>query len=126
MNISDFVHNVHSKQFKLGEVIFSQGEPCDGKMYFIFSGEISVIKIRNNEKHEIRRISTGEFFGEMALISAEPRAATIQVASHEAKLGIIDEEIFYKLAKNSPEFLFVLLKATIKRLIELDNELNAC
>jgi CRP-like cAMP-binding protein len=61
----------------------------------------------------------------MALISSEPRAATLKVTSKDTKLGIIDEPIFYKLAKNSPEFLYALLKATIGRLVELDNALDA-
>lgn len=124
MNIFDYVHNVHAQQFKSGDTIFSQGDKCDGKMYFIFTGELSVSKKHQDAEKEIRRLYPGEFFGEMALISSEPRAATLKVTSKEAKLGIIDEPIFYKLAKNSPEFLFSLLKATISRLVELDNALD--
>jgi CRP-like cAMP-binding protein len=124
MNIYDFVHNVHTQQFKSGDLIFSQGDQCNGQMYFIFSGEISVLKVRDRAEHEVRRMHAGEFFGEMALIGSEPRAATVRVTSHEAKLGLIDEPIFYKLAKNSPEFLFALLKAAIMRMVELDNALD--
>ena len=124
MNINEFIQNVHSQMFRSGDVIFSQGDVCDGKMYFIFSGEIAVIKVRDNVEQEIRRSYPGEFFGEMGIISSEPRAATIKVMSLDAKLGIVDEKIFYKLAKNSPEFLFALLKSTITRLVELDNALD--
>lgn len=124
MNIFDFVHNVHTQQCKMGDLIFSHGDKCNGKMYFIFSGEVAVIKKHEKTEHEVRRMHAGEFFGEMALISSEQRAATVRVTSHEAKLGIIDEEIFYKLAKNSPEFLFALLKAAITRMVELDNALD--
>lgn len=94
-------------------------------MYFIFSGEIAIIKVRDKTEYEVRRMHSGEFFGEMALISSEPRAATVRVTSREAKLGIIDEAIFYKLAKNSPEFLFALLKAAITRMADLDSALDA-
>ncbi len=124
MNIYDFVHNVQTQQFKTGDVIFSQGDQCNGKMYFIFSGEVAVIKLLNKAEREVRRMHSGEFFGEMALIGSEPRAALVRVTSHEAKLGIIDEPIFYKLAKNSPEFLFALLKAAITRMADLDNALD--
>ena len=124
MNILEFVHNVHSQKFKTGDVIFTQGDSCDGKMYFIFSGELAVIKTVNQEEKVIRKIYPGEFFGEMALISSAQRAATMKVTSIDTSLGIIDEAIFYKLAKNSPEFLFALLKATISRLVELDNSLD--
>jgi CRP/FNR family transcriptional regulator, cyclic AMP receptor protein len=124
MNIYDFVHNVHTQQFKSGDVIFTQGEQCNGRMYFIFTGEVAIIKGIDKAQHEVRRMHSGEFFGEMALIGSEPRAATVKVMSHDAKLGIIDEPIFYKLAKNSPEFLFALLKAAITRMVELDNALD--
>jgi CRP/FNR family transcriptional regulator, cyclic AMP receptor protein len=124
MNIYDFVHNVHTQQFKSGDIIFSHGDQCNGKMYFIFTGELAVIKVRDKIEHEVRRMHSGEFFGEMALISSEPRAATVRVTSHDTKLGVIDEDIFYKLAKISPEFLFALLKAAITRMVELDNELD--
>ncbi len=125
MNILEFVQNVHVRQFKSGDVIFSRGEECDGRMYFIFSGEMSVIKKQGDGEVVIRKMYPGEFFGEMALISSEPRAATMKVTSKEAKLGIIDEAIFYKLAKNSPEFLFALLKSTISRMVDLDRALDA-
>jgi CRP-like cAMP-binding protein len=124
MNINDFIHNVHTQQFKSGDLIFSQADQCNGNMYFIFSGEIAIIKVHDRVEREVRRMHAGEFFGEMALISSEPRAATVRVTSHEAKLGIIDEQIFYKLAKNSPEFLFALLKAAIQRMAELDSSLD--
>ncbi len=124
MNIFDFVHNVQTRQFKSGDTIFSQGDQCNGNLYFIFSGEVAIIKLINRAEHEVRRMHAGEFFGEMALISSEPRAATVRVTSHEAKLGLIDEPIFYKLAKNSPEFLFALLRSAITRMVELDNALD--
>jgi CRP/FNR family transcriptional regulator, cyclic AMP receptor protein len=124
MNILEFVHNVHVRQFKSGDIIFSGGDACDGMMYFIFSGELSVLKKQGGSDVVIRKMYPGEFFGEMALISSEPRAATIKVTSKDTKLGIIDEAIFFKLAKNSPEFLFALLKSTISRMVELDNSLD--
>jgi CRP-like cAMP-binding protein len=124
MDLSDFIHNVHSQQFKSGDVIFSQGDACDGKMYFIFSGEVAIIKIHDKAEHEILRMHSGEFFGEMALIGSEPRAATVRVTSPDARLGIIDEQIFYKLAKISPQFLLALLKSAINRLAQLDIELE--
>lgn len=126
MDITKFVHNVSTKISMQGDVIFNQGDQCDGKMYFIFAGEVSIIKTKDGVEREILRMMAGQCFGELALVSSVPRAATVKVISRTAKFGVIDEKIFYTLAKNSPEFLFMLLKATIARMTELDRELHGC
>lgn len=125
MDIEDFIHNVSTHLFKSGDVVFSHGEPCDGKMYFIFSGDISIIKIRQNREHEIGTLSKGEFFGEMGLISSAPRAATIKIKSDTAKLGVIHKDNFIKLAKTSPQFLFLLLRTAIKRLAIAEKKIES-
>jgi len=116
MNILDFVHNVSTNHYKKDDIIFKQGEKSDGNMYFIFTGELSIIKNRDGKEHEIGTLMPGGFFGEMALIYPEPRAATIKVKSDSAKLGIVSKESFLQLAKVSPQFLFLLLRKTIERL----------
>jgi CRP/FNR family transcriptional regulator, cyclic AMP receptor protein len=116
MNILDYVHNVSTHHLKKGEIVFSQGDRSDGNMYFIFAGELSILKIRDGKQHEIGTLTAGEFFGEMALISSESRAATIKVKSDESKLGALDKDNFIKLSKVSPQFLFLLLKKAIERL----------
>ncbi len=64
------------KSFGTGDVIFQQGEQGDG-MYGIIFGEVEVE--RNHEV--VAKLSTNDFFGEMALIAGEPRSATIKVLS---------------------------------------------
>jgi CRP-like cAMP-binding protein len=108
-----------------GEVIFSEGEISNGKMYFVFEGELSVVKKKPNGSEEIGNLSMGNFFGEMALIKPRPRGATIVVKSGTCKLGIIDKESFLKLSKTEPGFLFVLLKSVIERLAYAEGRIEA-
>lgn len=116
MNILDYIQNVSTHHLNKGDIIFSQGDKSDGTMYFIFSGELSIMKHRNGSEHEIGTLRAGDFFGEMAIISPVPRAATILVKSESSKLGALSKESFMKLAKISPQFLFILLKKAIERL----------
>ena len=62
MNILDFIHNVSSNLYKEGDVIFKQGDNSDGKMYFVFTGEISILKHRRGKQHEIGIMGPGNFF----------------------------------------------------------------
>lgn len=115
-NIYDYVNTISTKIFRQGEFIFQEGDVSNGKMYFIFEGELSVLKKRPTGLEEIGTLAAGSFFGEIALIKAKPRMASVKVKSTVAKLGVIDKESFLRLSKNSPGFLFVLLKSVIERL----------
>jgi len=116
VSILDFVQNVSTQIFRKDDIIFRQGEPSNGIMYFIFNGEVTILKNRNGEMEEIGTMKPGSFFGEMALLNPQPRAATIIVKSSIIKLGIIEQRTFIQLSRSSPAFLYGLLKTVIFRL----------
>lgn len=93
-------------------VVFAEGDPSNGCMYFIFSGEVEITK---QGFGSLRTLSQGHFFGEMALIRAMPRSATARVTSQTAKLGRIDLQTFAWLAKTNPTFLTNLIGVVAKR-----------
>lgn len=115
-NIHDYLNTISTKVFRKGEVIFQEGDVSNGKMYFVFEGELVVVKRRATGPEEIGSLAAGSFFGEIALIKAKPRMATVLIKTPVAKIGIIDKESFLKLSKSAPGFLFVLLKSVIERL----------
>jgi MFS family permease len=59
-----------------GQVILSYGEPGD-LYYLIDSGEVSVTQ----DNHELRRLTAGAGFGEIALLREVPRTATVTAVS---------------------------------------------
>jgi CRP-like cAMP-binding protein len=67
--------------FAAGECIFEQGEKGES-FYILYAGEVAVIK----DGKEVARLkgspSKVEIFGELALINAENRAATIKATSN--------------------------------------------
>ena len=87
-----------TRQFATGQTVMRRGEPGEA-MYFVVSGEVEV---RLDPKPV--RLSADHFFGEMALISGEPRTATV-VAVQPCVLLELDVADFRQLAGDRPELL---------------------
>ncbi|MDB6154178.1 MAG: dehydrogenase-like protein, partial [Chthoniobacteraceae bacterium] len=67
---------VHREHFEAGEMIFAKGDLGD-KIYFIVQGDAVVL--RGDE--EVATVGKGAVFGEAALISNQPRNASIRAAT---------------------------------------------
>jgi hypothetical protein len=86
------------ERYPAGHVIFHQGEEGDCA-YFIRSGEVEVID--EDTGATMARIRTGEYFGEMALITNKPRNATIRTVS-EVELAVLGKQNFLHAMKLMP------------------------
>jgi CRP-like cAMP-binding protein len=88
------------KNFQKEDAIFQQGDTADG-MYVILFGEVDVIM----DGEKIATLSTDDFFGEIAIITTEPRTATVQTTSADLSLLFLPKDIFDKVKKDlSSEF----------------------
>ncbi len=76
------------KRYNSGEIIFREGDTADS-MFFVLEGKLSVSK--NNK--ELSTISSGDFFGEMGLLTKNNRNATIS-AKTPSLIFEIDREAF--------------------------------
>ena len=63
------------KQFQPGEVIFRQGDPGDS-FYLVERGKVVVWNGSDEAKRIIGEVDTGGLFGEMAVLSRQPRMAS--------------------------------------------------
>jgi small-conductance mechanosensitive channel len=104
------------KVFGSGEAIVRQGEPGQS-MFVVGTGRASVILEPGG--HEIAIIQQGGYFGEMSLLTGEPRSATI-VARGDARVIEIDADRFRRLGLAYPEAIEQVGVAAVTR----RNELN--
>jgi cAMP-dependent protein kinase regulator len=88
-NVADALIPIDYNQ---GETIIEQGEEGD-RMFFIEDGECDIYM--NKKFH--KRLSKGEYFGELALLKHEPRSATVVAASPKVKLASLEVESFERL-----------------------------
>jgi len=93
MNVADALI---PKTYASGEVIVRQGDAAHG-MFFLEGGicEVFVESGRGNRK-KVSDIEKGGYFGELALVTHKPRAATV-VAQSDVRLAFLDVNAFERL-----------------------------
>jgi len=69
----------------------------------------------------VARLGPGEYFGELALLAATERNATV-TAETDLVVSVIDRRGFQTVLEDSPSLTRSLLRSTAKRLAELDAE----
>lgn len=89
-------------KFGAGEVIVREGDQGDS-LYMIRRGAVAVFATGGEGKQvHLRDLAPPAFFGEMALMTGEPRTATIR-ARADAELLEVGRDAFTELFKSHPE-----------------------
>ena len=98
-----------------GQVLFQAGDSGDGA-YIVVSGLLGVlVKKPDGSLTIVNHIRHGEVVGEMALLSNEPRSATI-FATRESELLFFGRHEFMTLLEKYPGFLLHVARINIDRL----------
>ncbi len=108
------------QRFVAGEVILEEGDPGDS-MYLIRSGHIAVVKGDWQAPVVLACLGPGDMVGEMALVDAKPRSASI-VAVEEARLFKITRQSFRQLLKAEPDVGVRIMETLSSRLRVSDSE----
>jgi CRP/FNR family transcriptional regulator len=107
------------ESFSDGVTIAHEGEQGD-VMFIIISGEVRVVTTRDQKEVEIARRKAGEYVGEMALISKEPRIATLTSVGNVRAL-CIDQKSFESLLRDRPDVSLAVIQVLCERLKEASN-----
>lgn len=87
-----------------GEILFRIGA-CGDAMYVILSGRLRVtIERRDGTVETVRELSRGETVGEIALLTGEPRSATVQ-AIRDTELAMLSRAAFERAIRSDPRLL---------------------
>ena len=104
------------KVFADGEVIVREGD-AGGSMFLVCRGKV-VVTI-GAERREVAITEAGGYFGEMSLMTGEPRSATV-IARGDCTVLEIGQEAFGAYVKDRPEIIDRLADAAVTRRRELD------
>jgi MFS family permease len=78
-----------------GEVLIRQGDGAD-RFYYVVSGRFAVSQRHEGGERPLRSMGPGEVFGEIGLLTAAPRTATVR-AEEEGELLALDGADFLRL-----------------------------
>jgi HEAT repeat protein len=109
--------------FSDGVTIAREGEVGD-VMFIIIAGEVRVLKTKGQNQVELARRKAGEYVGEMALISREPRIATLTTAG-DVRALCIDQKSFESLLRDRPDVSLAVIQVLCERLKEASNRLHS-
>jgi CRP-like cAMP-binding protein len=99
--------------YNAGRVIVKKGDP--GKaFYVIVEGKAKVVKGKIVTARREAELGPGEFFGELALLDGEPRAATV-VAATPLETIRIERAAFRRLLREEPELAIKVLEGMARR-----------
>ncbi len=105
--------------FAKGDVITRQGAEAHW-LYVVADGEVEVVwQSPEGKKHAVAEIGPRDFFGEMGLLTGEPRTATV-IAKTNAVCWRIDKQTFSQVIQSRPEMAESLSKTLTKRKNQLD------
>ncbi|HMF19853.1 MAG TPA: ATP-binding cassette domain-containing protein [Gemmataceae bacterium] len=99
--------------FEQGTVIIRQGEEGD-KFYLIRRGSVDVIIDEGQPSQEMLILKEGDFFGEIALITGQPRTATVR-AKEKVECYTLDKTSFQDAIATSDSFKEQIYKAYFQR-----------
>ena len=77
---------------KVGETIVREGDPGDS-MFIISTGEVRATVESNGQQLPVATLRDGDFFGEMAVLSGEPRTATVTAVKNTELLELSRENL---------------------------------
>lgn len=98
-----------------GWTLFKEGEEANA-LYFVIFGRLGAyVRDPTGEDREIAQIHAGEVIGEMALISGEPRTATI-VAIRDSEMLRLTRTAFDRLVARYPSLMAGVARQVVERL----------
>jgi CRP/FNR family cyclic AMP-dependent transcriptional regulator len=93
-----------------GKILARQGD-IGREFFVIVEGEVTVSK----DGQEVRRLSAGDFFGEMALIWDSPRRTATVTATTPLRFFVLTRQSFRSLIDRHPEIERKVLEAIEER-----------
>ncbi|MGO9017440.1 MAG: protein kinase domain-containing protein [Syntrophobacteraceae bacterium] len=111
--LCDLLNCFKQENFSRGDRIIRQGDPGD-YLYILQHGICSVRIEKEGEAHKIDQIQDGEIFGEMAIVTGEPRSAHVE-AETDSVCWKLSKQDFESVADKYPDIRCFLTELVASR-----------
>ncbi len=117
-NLRILSENCDTLDIPKGQRVFSQGDSGDA-LYIIVDGKAKILISSGEDEQTVRECGANESIGELALISDQPRSATV-VAATDLALLRLKRDIFIDLVRTNGEIGYQILQVVIKRFHDIN------
>ncbi|MCC3153608.1 cyclic nucleotide-binding domain-containing protein [Hymenobacter sp. BT770] len=117
--LSAIVPIMNEVGFAADEEIFAKGDQ-GGSLFIVHEGTVGIY----NGGQQLTTFEAGDFFGELALLDAEPRSATARALEPVMALRL-DQDDFYDVMGDRPEVLRNILRVLCQRLRHQNDKMQA-
>jgi small-conductance mechanosensitive channel len=114
--LDNVLHSAHINHYGRGERVIQEGAEGDS-MFIMLRGTAHVSVLRNGTGIRLGVLRSGDCFGEMSLLTGEPRSATIR-ADADCEVLEISKEVMAGVLRDSPQCLTQLSELLAKRKLE--------
>jgi len=110
------------REVMTGEAVVTQGDP-GASLFVVSEGLLHVSVAHQGANRKVGRILPGHFFGEVSLLTGEPRSATVTAATHSV-VHEIDRDMLAPILQARPEVVRRLSEALVERKTLTDEQLK--
>ena len=108
--------------FNVGDIIIREGEH-DGRLFFIVSGEVAVIKgLHSQNERKLQTLGPHSYFGEMALIDNLVRSASV-IVTNDTEILSLDQWNLRQDIEKYPSVAVELLQMLSRRVRAVEENL---
>lgn len=102
-------HELPSRTYEPGAVIFRQGDASSGEAYLVHEGQVEVRRQVDGEERTLRQLRHGDLLGEVALFRDAAHSATAVAIDHVTLLVISDDQLEH-MVRTSPSLALALIR----------------
>ena len=113
--LREFATRLEWLHLSSGETLMREGDPADC-FYILISGRLRVVvQQEGNKEITVGEVGRGEVVGEMAILTDEPRSATV-IAIRDSELMMFSREEFERLLERHPQAMMRIARQIVVRL----------
>src|SRR5881296_2620158 len=120
--LNHLVKQARLNTFGRGEPVIEEGSPGDS-MFVLLRGAANVSVSKNGSTIQVATLGAGDCFGEMSLLTGEPRSATVR-ADGDCYVMEIGKPVMAELLRDAPSYLEKLSELLAQRKMETEGILK--